>query len=84
VALARRLVHLFQDDVRPLLPRLGMPVLLVWGAHDALVPAAYGQEMKSRIPGGRLVIIPRAGHVPMWENPSGFNREVIAFFAAVD
>ena len=84
VALTRRLIRLFKDDVRPLLGRLTMPVLLIWGAHDALVPAAYAHEMKSGIPGARLAVIPRAGHIPMWENPTGFNRELLAFFSSVD
>jgi pimeloyl-ACP methyl ester carboxylesterase len=84
VALIRRLIRLFRDDVRPLLPGLSMPVLLVWGAHDAMVPEAYAREMTAAIPGARLAVILRAGHVPMWENPAGFNRELLAFLASVD
>ena len=84
IALTRRVVRLFKDDVRPLLPGLSMPVLLLWGAHDALVPVPYAREMMAAIPGARLAVIPRAGHIPMWENPAGFNRELLAFLASVD
>jgi pimeloyl-ACP methyl ester carboxylesterase len=61
-----------------------MPVLLLWGAHDALIPVPYAREMMAAIPGARLAVIPRAGHIPMWENAAGFNRELLAFLASVD
>jgi pimeloyl-ACP methyl ester carboxylesterase len=78
------LARILRDDARPLLRTLTMPVLLVWGAHDPLVPLPYGRAMAELIPGARLVVIPRAGHVPMWENPEAFNTEVLAFLRKSD
>jgi pimeloyl-ACP methyl ester carboxylesterase len=71
-----RIVH---DDARPLMRAFTMPVLLLWGDHDPLVPLPYGRAMAEAIPGARLVVIPHAGHVPMWENPKVFNYEALAF-----
>ena len=80
VAFAR----LVRDDARPQLRALGMPVLLLWGESDPLVPVKYGREMNETISRSRLVVIPDAGHVPMWENPEAFNRELLGFVDRVD
>lgn len=82
VALA--LKRLLRDDARPLLRTLRMPVLLMWGDSDPLVPLAYGREMLAELADGRLTVIPNAGHVPMWENPEAFNRELLAFMDEVE
>lgn len=45
--------------------RLSMPTLLVWGAQDPLVPAAfYAQGLLAMLPRARLVIVPRSWHRP--------------------
>ncbi|PYQ49254.1 MAG: alpha/beta hydrolase [Acidobacteria bacterium] len=78
-AIAVAFAHLLRDDARPLLQGLTMPVLLLWGAHDPLVPVSYAKQMNAIIPNSRLRIIPRAGHIPMWENPSAFNAALLEF-----
>src|SRR5438132_10656698 len=40
--------------------------------------------MLDAIPTERLVVIPYAGHVPMWENPRAFNDALLAFFRTVE
>jgi pimeloyl-ACP methyl ester carboxylesterase len=82
VALA--LKRLLLDDARPLLRTLRMPVLLLWGESDPLVPLAYAREMLTELPDGRLAVVPHAGHVPMWENPEAFQRELLAFIDGVE
>jgi pimeloyl-ACP methyl ester carboxylesterase len=44
------------------LPGLKMPVLVLHGAEDPLVPVAGGRETARLIPGSRLHILPRMGH----------------------
>ena len=80
VALGR----LLRDDARPLMRQLAMPVLLLWGEHDPLVPLQYAKEMLLDIPNARLEIIPRAAHVPMWENPRAFDEVVLRFITEAD
>ena len=80
VAFAR----LLRDDARPLMRRLKMPVLLLWGEHDPLVPLHYAELIREQIPHAALVVVPHAGHVSMWENPEFFNREFLAFVDRVD
>ncbi|MDZ4674056.1 MAG: alpha/beta fold hydrolase [Gemmatimonadota bacterium] len=60
-----------RGDSRVLLPELGrIPVLVVSGAADALIPAAVAEALADAIPGARLEIIPGAGHLPPLEQPA--------------
>lgn len=79
IAFARTLVRLLRDDARPLMRKLTMPVMLAWGDHDPAVPLTYARQMLNEIPQAKLHVIPRAGHVPMWENPRAFNEALLAF-----
>lgn len=49
--------------------RITMPVLLLYGAHDAIVPLSVAQEIRSRIPHARLVVVERAAHGLLEERP---------------
>lgn len=82
--LARAVLHILTDDVRPLLSRVRAPTLLVWGAHDPLTPVADGRLMLELLPRGRLVVIEDASHNPMADRPERFNREVLSFLEAED
>lgn len=78
-ALLRSLYHIIQDDVRPLLPRIQVPTLIVWGERDQLVPLAHGVEMRESIPHSRLVVLRGAAHNSMIDRPTDFNRVLIRF-----
>lgn len=71
-------------DMRERMHSLQMPALLVWGENDPLVPLVYGEAMQREIAGSRLVVIPRAAHVAMWDAPAEFNRAVLSFLDEVD
>lgn len=79
LAAARRLLD---DDVRPLLPTIRIPTLLLWGDLDPLVPLAQGREMLAAIPDARLVVLEGAAHVPMADRPEAFNRHLLEFLLA--
>jgi pimeloyl-ACP methyl ester carboxylesterase len=49
------------------LHRITAPTLVVWGADDALIPAAYAAEFGKAIKGSRVEIIPNCGHIPQLE-----------------
>ena len=49
------------------LHRITAPTLVVWGADDALIPAAYAAEFGKAIKGSRIEIIPNCGHIPQLE-----------------
>jgi len=83
-AIAVAFARLLRDDARPLMSKLAMPVLLIWGEHDPLVPLTYAKQMLEEMPHAKLRVIPRAGHVPMWENPLAFNDAMLSFLDDVD
>ncbi|HUG40755.1 MAG TPA: alpha/beta fold hydrolase [Longimicrobiales bacterium] len=79
--LARAMLHILGDDVRPLLPRVTAPTLLLWGARDPLTPVADGRLMEALLPHARLVVLEDAAHNPMADRPELFNRVVLSFLA---
>jgi pimeloyl-ACP methyl ester carboxylesterase len=83
-AIAVAFARLLRDDARPLMRKLTMPVLLIWGEHDPLVPLSYAKYMAEEMPHAKLRVIPRAGHVPMWENPRAFNDALLSFLDEID
>lgn len=56
------------------LPFLDMPVTLVWGEHDGLLPLAYAKILKERIAGATLHVIDGAAHIPHRQTPEAFVR----------
>ncbi len=57
-----------------------VPALLVWGDHDRVIKTEDNALRLHRdMPGSRLEIIPRSGHVPHDEQFEIFNRMVIDF-----
>ena len=83
-ALAVAFARLLRDDARPLLREITVPTLLLWGERDPLVPLSYGRQMEEAIPNAKLIVIPHAGHIPMWENPDAFNRALLTFIHEVE
>jgi pimeloyl-ACP methyl ester carboxylesterase len=61
------------------LHRIPCPVLLVWGAHDRLIPPAYGEAYRKCLPQAELKLIADCGHLPMFEKEAEF-VELIATF----
>lgn len=78
-ALSAGLQILASADLRPLLPRVVCPTLLVVGERDTLVPpracAATGQGMHH----ARIHVIRGAGHAPYLSHPEQFLRAVLEF-----
>src|SRR5262245_11522081 len=64
------------------LHRIQCPTLLVWGEHDKLVPPAYGEAYKKHIAGAEMKLIPKCGHVPMFEKEAEFVDIVAKFCQA--
>jgi len=87
LATTRAGVNIFgQKDklTRQLLPGLKglkMPVLIVWGNDDRIIPVAHARIALEKIPGARLELFDNCGHMPMLECPDKFNQLVLDFLA---
>jgi pimeloyl-ACP methyl ester carboxylesterase len=73
-----------RGDIRDMMRAIRVPTLLVWGENDPLVPVVYGEAMQREIADSRLVVIPRAAHVAMWDTPEEFNRVALEFLDEVE
>lgn len=54
------------------LDEVTVPVDLLWGASDQLMPVAYARRMEGQLPRARLTLVESCGHVPMSECPERF------------
>jgi pimeloyl-ACP methyl ester carboxylesterase len=61
------------------LHRVRCPTLLLWGADDRLVPPAYGEAYRRHLPQAELKLLPRCGHMPMFECEKQFVETVANF-----
>ena len=56
-----------------------VPTMLLVGEEDALTPASIMELMARRIPPGRFVKVPNAGHSVYFEQPEEYNRILLGF-----
>ena len=71
-------------DLRDVLGVLGrVPVTVVTGERDRLVPPRLGAEAAAEIPGARLIMVAGAGHVLMLERPDVVNDAITSLLGVV-
>lgn len=61
------------------LGQVGVPVLVITGDDDRIVPTAESIRLASEIPGAELVVLPACGHVPQEECPEAFLQALRIF-----
>ena len=52
--------------------RANMPVRIVWGAQDKVMPLAWGQKLVELMPHASLQVFDQCGHLPQIEYPEAF------------
>jgi pimeloyl-ACP methyl ester carboxylesterase len=67
-----------------LLPLVEAPTLVLWGENDRLVSVRKGPRTARLLPKGRLLVLPRTGHVAQMERPATVARAVLGMWEAVD
>ena len=65
------------------LDELDIPVLVVSGDDDRIIPTEDSRLLASLIPGAELVILPACGHVPQEECPDDFLKAVMPFIIII-
>lgn len=66
-------------EITPLLPRLDIPALILWGEDDLFQRIEYGERLARDIPNAQLVRIADARHFVMLDQPEQVQQEVSAF-----
>jgi pimeloyl-ACP methyl ester carboxylesterase len=62
---------------------INLPVLIVTGDDDRIVPTENSIRLKDDIPASSLIVFPACGHVPQEECPDAFMQAVIEFVQGV-
>ncbi len=74
------LVKVVNDDVFELLPKMTMPVLLIFGENDDATPVSYGKIMEQHMKDAALIVFENDDHYAYWHQIHRFNRILDAFF----
>ncbi|MGW8592852.1 alpha/beta fold hydrolase [Dietzia sp. NPDC055877] len=61
-----------------------LPVQLIWGDRDPIIPVSHGHATHEAIPGSRLAIIPGVGHYPHVEDPAAVERVLLDFMTSTE
>ncbi|MDY3555602.1 alpha/beta hydrolase [Gemmata sp. JC717] len=80
-AAARRAVALDSLDLRPLLPAIAAPVLLIGGDRDRIVPRGREAVLAHGLRDVRRVEFRECGHYPQYTHPGATAAAVRAFLA---
>jgi pimeloyl-ACP methyl ester carboxylesterase len=65
------------------LPKIHIPVSLIWGKDDKITPPEVAIEFNQLLPDSELHWIDKCGHAPMMEQPEEFNKYLRGFLEKV-
>ncbi len=68
------------EDLKPAMPLIKAPTLLIWGENDTATPLSHAKTMESLIPDAGLVSFPGCGHYSFLDNPGGVKAVLKEFF----
>ncbi len=70
-------------DVTEAVRKINIPVLVICGDDDKMTPPALSRYIADNVPGGKLALIPGAGHFVMNEEPETFNKVLKEFIVSL-
>ncbi len=68
------------DFAEEMAPR-DIPALVIWGEHDAYLPAEYATKQRDAFPSAEVHVLPASGHWPFADAPETVERLVLEFLA---
>jgi pimeloyl-[acyl-carrier protein] methyl ester esterase len=77
--LKKGLAILKQTDLRGFFAHLKMPIAVVLGQLDTLIPVSVGAKMQELLPNVDLTVVDRAGHVPFLSHQEAVVNAVCRF-----
>jgi len=78
MAVARSL-PLWEQGFALRIGEISRPTLVIWGEQDKVFPPEVGHELQAAIAGASFYLIPKAGHIPQWEQPEAVNSLLMTF-----
>jgi pimeloyl-ACP methyl ester carboxylesterase len=79
---AKQMVPSNLDEISERYKSIDIPVLLIWGEKDEIVPLEVGRKLAGNIRNSRLVVVPNCGHVPQEECPNQAIEAMEKFLSA--
>lgn len=65
------------------LPKITIPVSLIWGKQDKITPPEVAEEFHQLLPNSELTWVDKCGHACMMEHPDQFNKLLESFLERV-
>lgn len=78
-ALQDGLAILRNANLRPSLPLINCPILIIHGDRDAIIPCQVTQAFSQHMVNVQIEIIPSASHIPFLTHPGEFIRAIQGF-----
>lgn len=69
----------FSPPVKTMLPDLNIPILLIWGQQDRMIPPAFASQFAAYNPNAQLLTLDNAGHCPHDECPEEVNQAILTW-----
>lgn len=66
-------------DLRPLLPEISCPALVIQGEKDEHATAQHARDIAASIPGAELWLVPEVAHMLPQDVPDIFNKKLLEF-----
>jgi pimeloyl-ACP methyl ester carboxylesterase len=67
------------DQMMNGLETIKIPVLIIWGREDRVLPCKHGEFASAHIPNAKLHIFEKCGHISNLEKAAEFNRLAVDF-----
>jgi pimeloyl-ACP methyl ester carboxylesterase len=72
----------YQDVLDGKLQGVNIPVLIIWGKEEKLIPMSVGEQMKQQLPQSSLLVCTDSGHLAVYECWKKLEPEVAAFLSS--
>lgn len=63
------------------LTAIDVPILLLWGEEDQIVPISVGERLREIFPNNTWITYEQVGHMPMDEATETFNSDLLTFLS---
>jgi pimeloyl-ACP methyl ester carboxylesterase len=73
----------FAESVRDLLPPITIPILLIWGLQDKMIPPNQARAIAELNTNLKLIELENAGHCPHDEYPEQFNSLLLDWLKSI-
>lgn len=83
-ALADALAAVKVADARLFLPKIQVPVLLIYGNRDSVTPVRMGEYMTQHLPNSHLYVVDRAAHAPFLSHETEVAQQWFGFVSDVE